>query len=108
MCGVGIPEAEREVVKDRAKRHVTANLWKALHASLYEGQRRIVSDKHMFPILDEKKFKKDIISEMPSELVDLSWTCRKPKKGGTECLQCHACKTRAAAMKGEVLKSAPK
>ena len=101
-------DLEREVVKERASRNVTPNLWKALHAGLYANHRRIVSDKLSFPLLERKIYKKDLLSEMPPELVELAWTCRKPTEDGFPCHKCHACRTLSAAKAGRVMKSVMK
>lgn len=98
-------DLEREVVKERASRNVTPNLWKALHASLYANQRMLVSDKLSFPLLEQKKYKKDLLTDMPPELVELAWTCRKPEHDGSACRKCHACRALAAAKKGQVMQS---
>ncbi len=101
-------DLERDVVKERASRNVTPNLWKALHAGLYAHQRKIVADTLSFPLLEQKKYKKDLLPVMPPELAELAWTCRKPTKEGTPCHQCHACRSLSAAKAGRILKSVSK
>jgi 7-cyano-7-deazaguanine synthase in queuosine biosynthesis len=45
----------------------------------------------------ENKNKIQIMKEMPKELIDLTWSCRNPKKDGMkfiECGRCHSCLAR--------------
>ncbi len=46
----------------------------------------------------ETKFKKEIIEELPKELLELAWYCRKPTSDGGTCHTCHTCKQVDKAM----------
>lgn len=44
---------------------------------------------YTYPI--KNMYKKQIIEDIPKDLYDLTWSCRKPKDG-KPCLRCHTCK----------------
>ncbi len=39
-----------------------------------------ISRELLFPLLDMRLFKKDMIRILPNELLRLTWSCRKPSK----------------------------
>tara|TARA_B100001093_G_C26691975_1_gene955239 strand:+ start:345 stop:914 length:570 start_codon:yes stop_codon:yes gene_type:complete len=79
-------DLNRPVVIDRMKRKVTSNLWESLANSCDFPIPPTVD----YPLIG--KTKQEIINELPKELMDLTWSCRK---GGLRpCGKCHSCKTR--------------
>jgi len=85
-------DMERRPIAERAERNVTPNIWKALVQSA--RNRACIDDKLHFPLIDQNITKKEMIEEMPTELLDLTYSCRY----GSECGNCHACKDIAKAM----------
>ena len=79
----------RRVVAERAKRKVTSNLWEALVESA--NNRECIDKKLHFPLIEQNITKAQMIAEMPRELLNLTWSCRRPK-GENPCGKCHACK----------------
>jgi 7-cyano-7-deazaguanine synthase in queuosine biosynthesis len=77
-------DLERPVVVERAKREVTHKLWEALRNSCDYP----TPEKLDYPIIG--KYKHQLLSELPKELADLTWSCRKA--GPVPCGKCHACK----------------
>jgi 7-cyano-7-deazaguanine synthase in queuosine biosynthesis len=45
--------------------------------------------KILYPLIDMTK--RDIIKEIPIELLRLCWWCRRPRDGA-ECHRCHTCR----------------
>ena len=82
-------DMERLVIADRAKRHVTSNIWKALIESA--GNRQDIDNNIYFPLIEANISKSKIIQEMPKDLMDLTWSCRHPTKDGRTCGWCHSC-----------------
>jgi 7-cyano-7-deazaguanine synthase in queuosine biosynthesis len=88
-------DMKRRVIADRAKRHVTDNIWKALIESC-NNRARIVKEIR-YPLIEWNKYKFHMIQEMPKELLDLTWSCRSGIDG-IECGKCHACKEKKSAL----------
>jgi len=82
----------RRPIAERAERSVTPNLWSALVASA--RNRHCIDDKLHFPLIEQGITKKEMIEEMPKELLDLTVSCRR----GNNCGSCHACRDIAKAM----------
>jgi hypothetical protein len=91
------------IVKSRLERNVTANIWTACRNSVDKPERRkLLNEKLWFPLVDMGMYKKDILRNCPDDLVDLTWSCRKPvKKDGKSvpCGKCFVCKEILAARK---------
>lgn len=88
-------DMKRPIIADRAKRHVTSNIWKALVESTMN--RDFINKELQFPLIEQNITKIDMMKAMPNELLDLTWSCRK---GGDEpCNKCHSCRERNAAVK---------
>jgi len=77
----------REVIIDRSNRHVTQNIWKALVESL--ENRQYINKELQFPLIEWGTTKDIILKEMPQELIDLTWSCRKAND--VPCGKCHSC-----------------
>ena len=81
-------DMERLCIADRSCRNVTNNIWLSLVESA-RNRKHIDKNLH-FPLIEDNLRKADIIEEMPKELLDLTWSCRKSKTD-TPCGSCHAC-----------------
>jgi len=46
--------------------------------------------ERVYPILH--MMKAEVVAACPKELLDLSWSCRKPQEDGSTCGRCHACR----------------
>lgn len=90
----------REIVRDRVDRNVVPDLWKALCNSLPGTSRECVSDQILFPLLHLTKV--EIIHGLPTNLLELTWSCRTPNMD-KPCGECHACrlKFKALNLKGD-------
>ena len=80
----------RPRIADRAKRNVTANIWSALVQSA--PNRDMIADLK-YPLIEWDKTKEEMIQEMPKDLLDMTWSCRRPVDGNP-CGRCHACKAK--------------
>ena len=89
--GAILDDLESQGIKERRSRNVGDNLWIALHQCLEKYQRDQVNSYVSFPLIELKKTKYDIIKELPKELFNLSWYCRKPIKKNEPCKLCHSC-----------------
>ena len=49
----------------------------------------------IYPVYDTPKA--EIAAALPAELLDLTWSCRRPVDGSRPCLACKACKARQFA-----------
>jgi 7-cyano-7-deazaguanine synthase in queuosine biosynthesis len=49
----------------------------------------------IYPVYDMPKAQ--IAAALPADLLDLTWSCRRPVDGRRPCLACKACKARQAA-----------
>jgi 7-cyano-7-deazaguanine synthase in queuosine biosynthesis len=90
-----------EVNRQRAKNKVTENLWNALCDSIDYPLGEHISRKILFPLIEMDLDKSQMIAALPDELVDMTWSCRRPKKdehGITHyCGVCKPCRTISAA-----------
>lgn len=87
-------DLERPPVRDRQERGVTPRLWEALCEST---GRPLLDRKIAMPIVERGLAKPDLVDQLPSELLALTWSCRNPDfTGGTPrpCGECHACRLR--------------
>ncbi len=83
---MGIP-----IVQTRVKHDVSNNLWRALRLSL--GNPPNTPDTLTKRLVDDNITKKDMIQELPPELLELTWTCREPIHG-EKCNMCSSCQER--------------
>lgn len=68
----------------------------------YFDYRKGRKPKLFSPILDV--WKADMFKELPGDLIELTWTCRNPKKSGSryiQCGECRPCKRNIRQKKGE-------
>ena len=79
-------DMKRTAIAERAERNVTPNIWKALVQST--RNRQCIDEKLHFPLIEQNIVKADMIREMPTELLDLTYSCRY----GNLCGKCHACR----------------
>ena len=77
----------RPEIARRSENHVTQNIWKALVESV--GNKDRINKELQFPLLDWNITKDIMIKEMPTELSDLTWSCRQ--NINSPCGQCHSC-----------------
>lgn len=96
---------EKTEVIERLARNVTGGIWQALLNSIEpENIRQRIDPKIALPIIEKSMYKKDILKEIPKELLQFSWSCRKPDySSGTpqQCGKCHACKLINKSLKGQ-------
>lgn len=88
-------DMRRSVIAERARRHVTSNIWEALIESA--TNRKVIDKTLHFPLIEENITKIKMIRDMPQELLDLTWSCRKPRNGNP-CGHCHACRDKSNAL----------
>ncbi len=104
VLGINADDMAREEVAERAKRDVLKNLWDAQIASI-DAERR---DRNN-PVIHlpfKGAYKHEMIQEMPTGLLRMTWSCRKPehREGPTDagrdfpCGKCHACVARNTAL----------
>jgi 7-cyano-7-deazaguanine synthase in queuosine biosynthesis len=79
----------RPSIVRRFEENLTGNLWTALRASA--RTKKVAPEKLSTPLLDARMYKKDIVEMLPRELLELSWSCRKPVNG-SYCRKCVTCK----------------
>lgn len=90
-------DIERQEVIDRANRGITVGLWHHARNSITaEKTRNNIDAELWYPLIDLGYYKKDILKECPAEIIEMAWTCRRPKriKGqpAVPCRSCHACR----------------
>jgi 7-cyano-7-deazaguanine synthase in queuosine biosynthesis len=93
-------DLERPRVRERQERGITPALWEALCRST---GRPNLDTRIAMPIVERGLCKADLIAELPSELLDLTWSCRMPVFAGDTprtCGECHACRLRAGPVRG--------
>lgn len=92
---------ELEVNQQRAKNKVTENLWNALCDSIDYPLGKHISRKILFPLIEMNIDKSQMIAALPDELVDMTWSCRRPQKDEHGviyyCGICKPCQTLRAA-----------
>lgn len=93
LLGWNPADMMRPQIADRAKRSVTSNIWKALVQSA--PNRCDIADLQ-YPLIDWNITKEEMIQEMPKDLLELTWSCRRPDNGNP-CGHCHACKAKNKA-----------
>ena len=92
LLGWNPHDAARPEVAERAERNVTGNIWKAQSAS----NRYNIDEELKFPLIEWKINKDTMFKELPKELLDMTWTCRR---GGKEpCGCCHSCIEKESAL----------
>jgi 7-cyano-7-deazaguanine synthase in queuosine biosynthesis len=79
------------IVQERVKHDVSNNLWRALKLSL--GNPPNLPDILTKRLVDDNITKKDMLQELPPELLELTWTCRTPVHG-KKCNMCSSCQER--------------
>jgi 7-cyano-7-deazaguanine synthase in queuosine biosynthesis len=84
----------RPAIASRAERNITSNLWNALIDST---GNKFIEREISFPLIEKNIYKKDMIREMPKELFDLTWSCRR-SRNNIPCNKCHACIERNNAL----------
>lgn len=90
-------DLERPRVQARQERGTTPRIWEALCESA--GRPRLNRTIAM-PIVERGLGKADLVAALPAELMELTWSCRKPVfVHGTPrpCGECHACGLRIEA-----------
>ena len=80
-------DIERPDIAERMTRHVTGNVWKALVESAWN--REHINKELQFPLIEQNITKDIMFNEMPKELIDMTWSCRRDND--TPCGNCHAC-----------------
>lgn len=90
-CG----DMESEVFRKRMENNITQNLWKALCSSMDYPYGENVSTDLLFPLMDMELNKESIMTLLPKDLVNITWSCRKPSKNKdgviVPCGKCKPC-----------------
>ncbi len=84
-------DMEIPIVQTRLEYDVSDNLWRALRLSL--GNPSNLPDTLTKRLVDDNISKKDMLQELPKDLLDLTWTCRQPIHG-EKCNMCPSCQER--------------
>jgi 7-cyano-7-deazaguanine synthase in queuosine biosynthesis len=96
-------------IRDRIDRRVVATHWHALCQSAY--RHAVLNEEIATPLVERGMSKQDVVSALPSELVSLTWSCRRPvftDSGPRPCDECHACLSRLAATGQRIELHAPR
>jgi len=94
LLGLNILDLQSPPVAARIRRNVYNNLWSAVVAT---APNRAVIDKNVyFPLIDENVSKEQMMQDMPQPLLNMTWSCRKPKNG-VPCGKCRSCQERQTA-----------
>ena len=89
MLGITANDAKRPVIMNRVKRNVLGNLWTALRESIDDEQRGRINPEVAFPIKDMTK--RQIVEHLPTNLRQLTWSCRLPVKVQGMTVPCGTC-----------------
>ena len=89
----------RPIIKRRLARNATGGLWTALRNSL--NNPSYVPKELTFPLLEWGTDRRDMIRDLPQNLLDLTWSCRRPDNG-KPCGKCVPCKQIKRALKGDI------
>lgn len=94
---IGWHNKDHTSIIERERRiRVTQNVWHALHDAYDPLFSNSVSRELLFPILEMGISKKEMIKMLPRELLQMTWSCRRPIKGdkgiSRPCGKCHPCK----------------
>lgn len=84
-----------DILNGRATGRITEKLWEALCDSMDKNLGENVDREILFPLIDMKISKKEILKAIPQELLILTWSCRRPVKDNKNisrpCGKCHPC-----------------
>ena len=89
VLGVTENDARRRVIRDRVKRNVLNNLWLALIESLDDEFRGKINPTIEFPI--KNMTKTEIVQELPTDLREMTWSCRLPVTANGMTVPCGTC-----------------
>ena len=83
--------AARLSIIERFDSGMYATLWAAHRQAIVEKYRPRVPTMAEFPLIERKFTKKQIIQDIPKELLDMSWSCRSPEnsKPYNVCATCN-------------------
>jgi 7-cyano-7-deazaguanine synthase in queuosine biosynthesis len=62
------------------------------HVRMVNKERRDLAEQWIFPVYHAAKA--ELAAALPPELLDLTWSCRRPVEGFRPCLVCKACRAR--------------
>jgi 7-cyano-7-deazaguanine synthase in queuosine biosynthesis len=86
---VGALGADTDIANRTARqRHVFDAMYECYRARKL-GEPRV---EWVFPVFESSKA--ELAASVPPELLDLTWSCRRPVEGFRPCLVCKACKAR--------------
>lgn len=84
-----------DLLNGRAQSQVTEKLWDALCESMDKPFNQNISRVILFPLIEMKLKKKQMITMLPRELLQMTWSCRRPIKSkegvSRPCGKCHPC-----------------
>jgi len=100
MLGVTADDNHKPIIQARIDRDVISTLWSALLNSIDPEVSKKINPELELPI--GNMFKHEIVSELPDELLDLTWSCRQPVRENNTiraCGNCEPCKALKAIRK---------
>jgi 7-cyano-7-deazaguanine synthase in queuosine biosynthesis len=93
--GLNCHDMIRSPIPDRKLPQIQ-NIWKALIENTRYGDH--INKTLNFPLIDDNTTKPEMIRNMPKNLYDLTWSCRKPIDN-KPCGSCHSCREKIEATK---------
>jgi 7-cyano-7-deazaguanine synthase in queuosine biosynthesis len=90
LFGWNTDDMEKRVIQQREASGIYKRLWSTFRDAIHPGRRGFVPEAPRFPLLEMNKCKKDILEELPADVLRLCWSCRKPR-AGYPCGGCEPC-----------------
>ena len=89
MIGITKDDRERPIIVDRINRNVLPNMWEAMVESIDPHHRKRIDREISTPLAETTKA--EILEKIPQELLDLTWSCRRPVREGATVRPCGHC-----------------
>jgi 7-cyano-7-deazaguanine synthase in queuosine biosynthesis len=86
---VGALEADTDIVNRNARQRRIFDAMYECYRARKLGEPQV---EWLFPVYHAAKA--ELAAALPQELLDLTWSCRRPVDGFRPCLRCKACKAR--------------
>jgi 7-cyano-7-deazaguanine synthase in queuosine biosynthesis len=86
----------------RDKNKIAQRMWKSFCNYSSHQSEQLIHPEILLPLIELNVGKKEMMKQMPKELLALTWSCRKPVKTKDRnietCGRCHSCKDIKAAL----------
>jgi len=86
---------QSDLLNGRARDKKSEKLWEALCNSMDAPHGNSISRELLFPLVEMRLSKREMIKLLPKELLHLTWSCRTPVKNENNisiaCGKCHPC-----------------